>query len=202
MSLIETFAGIAVPQAAVPLRLLAWARASGNWLLVHPMATIALAAVAFGGLEHHEAQRWADLARQRGLALAAVQSANARAVQQATAAKDLRDAYNSKLAVDSDRTAADLRDRYHAAVVQLAAAQDRARRSDLPGHANAPASSDRPGESAGFPAGSNPAGESPRDRHAVVAINSLAISEHDALTCADNTARLQAVHDWAVALGE
>ena len=194
MSLIETIAGLVVPQAAIPLRLLAGARGAANWLCAHPMTGVALLAAALGEVEHHEADKWAALARQRGTALAEIQTANSRAVQQATTAKETKDAYNANLAANGDRDAADLRDRYHAAVVQLAAAQDRARRADLPGDADAAASGDRPGDSAGVPAGAEAAG--------TALIAPLAISQDDALTCGDNTARLQAVHDWAAALGK
>ena len=194
MSIIGTIIGLAAPQAAVPLRLLSWARGSAAWLLAHPMTAVALLASAFGAVEHHEAAKWAGLARQRATAIAAIESANASAIQQAAAAKETEDAYNDKLAAAGDRTAADLRDRYHAAILQLASAQDRARRPDLPSHAEAAACSDRPGESAGVFAGAGTAEVAP--------VEPLSVSRDDALTCADNTARLQAVHDWAVALGQ
>jgi len=188
MSLIQTIAGLALPQAAWPLRLLRGARRAARWLLAHPLAAIALLAAVFGTIERREADNWANLARQRAATIAAIQSANARAIQQATAAKEAKDAENAKLAAVSDQTAADLRNRYHAAVVQLAAAQDRARSADLPGDATPPARRERPGDGAGISAGADD--------------SQLAISRADALTCADNTARLQAVHDWAVALGQ
>lgn len=192
MGLIETIAEIAVPQAALPLRLLSWARGAATWLSAHPMTAVALLAGAFGAVEHHEADKWAALARQRATAIAAIQRANTSAIQQATAAKEAKDAYNAKIAAQSDQSADDLRGRYHAAVLQLAAAQSRARGADLPGDADATAGSDRSGESAGVSAGPG-LGET---------ASSLAIGQDDALTCADNTARLQAVHDWAVALGQ
>jgi hypothetical protein len=192
VGLVETIAGLAVPQAAWPLRLLTWARGAATWLFAHPMTGVALLAAVFGAVEHHEADKWAALARQRSATIAAIQSANAAATQQATAAKEAKDAYNAKLAAQSDQTAADLRGGYHAAVLQLAAAQDNARGTDLPGHADAPESSDGPGERAGVSVGID-SGEP---------VDPVAISRDDALTCADNTARLQAVHDWAVALGQ
>jgi hypothetical protein len=191
MGLIETVAELAVPQAALPLRLLSGARGAATWLFAHPMTAVALLAGVFGAVEHHEAHRWAALARQRATTIAAIQTANATAIQQATAAKEAKDAYNAQLAAQSDHTAADLRTRYHAAVLQLAAAQSHARSADLPGNADAAQGRDGPGEGAGVPAGSA-AGE---------LANPLAISSDDALTCADNTARLQAVQAWAVALG-
>ena len=184
--MIETLAGIAVPQGAVPLRLFAWARGTATWLFAHPMAGIAALAAVFGAVEHHEADKWAGVARQRAATIASITSANSQAIQQATTAKEEQDAKNAKLAADGDRAAADLRGRYHAAVLQLAAAQGRARSADLPGRAASAQSRDRSGEGALVPAG--PA--------------ALAISQDDALICADNTARLQAVHDWATALGE
>jgi len=193
MSIFETVVGLAVPQAAIPVRLMSWARGSATWLLAHPMTAVALLAAVFGAVEHHEAARWAGLARQRASAIAAIQSANASAIQQATAAKEVKDAHNAKIAVAADRAAADLRDRYHAAVLQLASAQGRSRQSHLPGHADTAASGDRPGEGAGIPAGAD---------FAEVAREPLAVSRDDALTCADNTARLQAVHDWAITLGQ
>jgi uncharacterized protein len=156
------------------------------------MTAMALVAATFGAVEHHEARTWAALARQRAATLTAIQRANATAIQQATAAKEAKDAYNAQLAAQSDHTAADLRGRYHAAVLQLAAAQSRARSAHLPGDADAAARSDGPGDGAGVPAGGGTG--DPADP--------LAISRDDALTCADNTARLQAVHDWAVALGQ
>ena len=191
MGLIETIAGIAVPQVGLPLRLLSWARGAATWFVGHPMTAIALLAAGFGAVEHRAADRWAALARQRATTIAAIQSANASAIQQAIAAKEAKDAYNAKLAAQSDHTAADLRGRYHAAVLQLSAAQDHARGADLPGNADAAARGDRSGEGADVPAGPDsgqPAGL-------------IAVSQDDALTCADNTARLQAVHDWAVAVG-
>jgi hypothetical protein len=190
VGLIETIAGIAVPQAAIPLRLLSGVRGAATWLVAHPMTAIALLAGVFGAVEHHEADKWAGLARQRAASIAAIQTANSGAIQQATIAKDVKDAHNAKLAADGDRTAADLRDRYHAAVVQLADAQDHARRADLPGDADAAASSTGSGAGSGVPAGADELA------------SAVAISRDDALTCGDNTARLQAVHDWAVALGQ
>ena len=191
MGLIETVAGLAVPQAALPLRLLSAARGAATWLLAHPMTGVAVLAMAFGAVEHHEADKWAALARQRAVAIAAIHSANARAIAQATAAKEAKDAQNAKLAVHSDEAAADLRGRYHAVVVQLAAAQSLDRSPDLPRDAETAARGDGPGESAGVSAGAEPAAD-----------YTLTISRDDALSCADNTARLQAVHDWAVALGD
>jgi hypothetical protein len=193
MSIFETVVGLAAPQAAIPLRLISWARGSATWLLAHPMTAVALLAAVFGAVEHHEAARWAGVARQRATAIAAIQSANASAVQQATAAKEVKDAYNAKMAVAADRAAAELRNRYRAAVLQLANAQGRSRRSDLPGHADTAASSDRPGEGAGVPTGAE---------SVEIAGAPLAVSRDDVLTCADNTARLQAVHDWAITLGQ
>lgn len=197
MSLIETIASIAMPQAAVPLRLLSGARGAGKWLFAHPMAGVALLAGVFGAVEHHEANKWAAVARQHAAEIAAIRIANATAIQQATAAKDAKDAYNAQLAVRSDQSAAGLRSRYHAAVLQLAAAQDRARRADLSGHAETAAGSDGPGDRADVSVGGEPA-----SIDAAEPASPLAISRDDALTCADNTARLQAVHDWAQALGQ
>ena len=193
VSLIETIAGLAVPQTFIPLRLLTSARRAASWLCAHPMPTIALMAAAFGAIEHHQAHKWAGVARERGAAIAAIQNANASAIQQATVAKEAKDVFNTKLAADGDRTAADLRDRYRLAVMQLRAARDRVPRTDLPGHADAPASSDRPGESAGVSA---------KSEAGAGLIEPLVISQNDALTCADNIARLQAVRDWAVALAQ
>lgn len=190
VGLIETVAGLAVPQAVLPLRLLTGAQGAATWLFAHPMTAIALLASTFGAIEHHEADKWAMLARQRASSIAAIQRANIHAVQQATAAKEAKDAENAKLAADGDRTAAALRDRYHVAVMQLAAAQDHDRAPDLPGDADATKGSERPGESA-IIHGESSTSEPYRP---------LVISRDDALICADNTARLQAVHDWAVAL--
>ena len=197
MSLIETIAAVAMPQAALPLRLLAGARSAMIWLFAHPMTAIALLAGIFGAVEHHEADTWAAVARQRAAAIAAIQTANANAMQQAITAKEAKDAYDAKLAVQSDQTAADPRGRYHAAVLQLAAAQDNARRADLSGDADAAARRDGPGQVTGVSAepGSAPFA---LDGSA----DPLTIGRDDALTCANNTARLQAVHDWAVALGK
>lgn len=196
MSLIETIADIAIPQAALPLRLLSGARGAATWLFAHPMTAVALLAATFGAVEHHQADKWAKLARQRAVTLAAIQTANASATLQATAAKEAKDAHNAKLAVQSDQTAADLRSRYDAAVMQLAAAQSRARGTDLPGDADTAARGDGPGEGSGVSAaGSTEFGVGEP-------VNPLTIGRDDALTCADNTARLQAVHDWAVALGQ
>ena len=192
MGLIETVAEVALPQIALPLRLMSWVRRGGTWLLAHPMTVLAALAAVFGAVEYHEASKWAVLARQRAATITTIQQANARAIQQATAAKETKDAENAELAANSDRTAADLRDRYHSAVLQLAASQDRGRSTDLPSGAEAPARSDRSSEGALVPA---------RSGNTELALP-LAISRDDALTCADNTARLQAVHDWVGSLGD
>ena len=149
---------------------------------VDPLVALCLVLAALLAVEHHNARKWAVVAKRDETALSAVKTAQALATKQATQAKELKDAQNAKLAVASDQAAADLRGRYHAAVMQLADAQRAARRADLPGHANPAQSSDGPGKGA------------------FILADPLEISVPDALTCADNTARLQAVHDWALGL--
>lgn len=181
MSLIETAIGIAVPGAGVPLKIWDWCKSSATYLLAHPMTAVALLCATFGAVEHHEAGKWARVAQQRGAALVAFKTANDQAIKSATQAKETKDAENARLATVADKTASDLSGRYDAVVMRLARAQYSARRANLSGNANAAESSDGPGEGAIVP--------------------DLTVSGDDALTCADNTARLQAVHDWAVALG-
>ena len=193
MGLIELATDIAVPEAAVPLQLLGKLRGTGNWLCAHPMVAIAVFASAFGIFEHHEAAKWGSLARQRGAAITAIQSTNAQAIQQATQAKEIKDASNAKLAADSDKAAADLRTRYRAAIVQLAAAQNHNRAANLPVDADTAPGGNGPGVSSSLSGDDLPTTPDPA---------SLAISQEDAVTCADNTARLQAVQQWAVGLSK
>jgi hypothetical protein len=184
MDLLKVAAALALPEAGLPLRILAWAKGAFTYLFAHPMTGAALIAVLFGAVEHHEADKWATVAAQRGAAITAIKAASVEATKHAQAAKDAKDAQNATLAADADQVAVDLRNRYHAAVLQLAANQGRARSADLPGNAEAAQSGNRLGGSAGLPGAT------------------LNISQDDALICGDNTARLQAVREWAAAIGE
>jgi len=105
------------------------------------------------------------------------------ATANAFAAKIKKEAEDAKKADAADARYADLSGQYRAAVLRYQAAQRAAGKADLPQSPEGPASSDGPG---GF---------------AVVPTGSILIPQSDALICADNTARLEAVRDWALGIG-
>jgi hypothetical protein len=173
-------------------------RAFGQAFARSPLIMIALLiAIAFGGIKWRgEAvqTRRADKAVVVAVAqtkradiavanVAAIKTAQVQAVAYATKAKEQTDARNHQLAATADRTATSLRGQYHAAVMQLAAAQSRARAADLP-----------------IPTAGTKGGDG-RRAGAILLANTVSITTDDALICGNNTARLQAVRGWAIGLG-
>jgi len=104
------------------------------------------------------------------------------ATANAFAAKIKKEAEDAKKADAADARYADLSGQYRAAVLRYQAAQRAAGKADLPQSPESPASGDGPG---GF---------------AVVPTGSILIPQADALICATNTARLEAVREWALSL--
>jgi len=106
----------------------------------------------------------------------------AQAAVDAYAAKIRKETEDAKKAEAADARADDLAARYRALSLQYASAQRAAGKADLPQSAKAPPSSDGPGGLT------------------IVPVGSILITQADALICADNTARLEAVREWATAL--
>jgi hypothetical protein len=101
----------------------------------------------------------------------------AEAILEATRLKLEKEALNAQLNAKADKAAGDLRIVYRDRVLRQAGAHPGcAAETNLPG-ADLPQGSDGPGAGAG-----------------------LFISTGDALICADNTARLKAVQEWAVSM--
>ena len=91
---------------------------------------------------------------------------------------------NAKKADVADSRADDLAARYRALSLQYASAQRAAGKADLPSPAQGAESSDGPG------------------RPSLVPQGSILIPQADALICATNTARLEAVREWALSLSQ
>ncbi|WP_257540985.1 hypothetical protein [Sphingobium sp. CFD-1] len=127
-----------------------------------------------GALSAEKAGRRADHA--------AYEKAQAQAAADALSAKLKKDAENAQKAEQADQRYADLSQQYRAAVLRYQAAQREAGSADLSIPAESPESGDGPGRGAVFPVGS------------------ILIPENDAFICATNTARLQAVREWAASL--
>ena len=101
----------------------------------------------------------------------------AEAILEATRLKLEKEALNAQLNAKADKTAGDLRIVYRDRVLRRAGTHPgRAAETNLPG-ADVPEGGDGPGAGSG-----------------------LFISTPDALICADNTARLKAVQEWAVSM--
>lgn len=101
----------------------------------------------------------------------------AEAILEATRLKLEKEALNAQLNAKADKTAGDLRIVYRDRVLRQAGAHPGcAAETNLPG-ADVPEGGDGPGAGSG-----------------------LFISTPDALICADNTARLKAVQEWAVSM--
>lgn len=140
-----------------------------------------LAAVAAQTLRLGAAQSARDAAiAGRAVDRAAYAHAQETARTNALAAAAKKDAENEKKADDADTRYADLSARYRAASLRYAAAQSPAGRADLSETPKIAESVDGPREPAVIPAGN------------------IIIPQEDALICADNTARLQAAHEWAL----
>lgn len=90
----------------------------------------------------------------------------------------------ARKADEADSRYADLGDQYRAAVLRYKAAQGAAGRSDLPSATQAAESLDQSGGGA------------------VIPLGTILIPENDAFICADNTARLQSAHEWALSLDD
>lgn len=113
---------------------------------------------------------------------AAQKEAEARAYQQ----KQRIERENNERAKKADQDYNDLLSKYNAALVRYRSAQRSASRSDLPRSSDSSESGDRPSESSELFENSEP----------------VIIPFEDAKICAENTARLEAVRDWAIGIKE
>ena len=109
--------------------------------------------------------------------------AQLKATADAYAAKIKKEAEYAKKADAADARYADLSGQYHAAVLHYQAAQRAAGKADLPQSTKGAEGSDGSGGPPLIPQGS------------------ILIPQADALICADNTARLEAVREWALGIG-
>lgn len=110
------------------------------------------------------------------------QRAQAEATANALSDKMKKEAEYAAKADEADARYTDLSGQYRAAVLRYQAAQRAAGGTDLPRAPDATQGADEPGGGAVIPAGD------------------ILIPQADALICAENTARLQAAHDWALSL--
>ena len=108
--------------------------------------------------------------------------AQAEATAVALTAKLKKEAEYAARADEADTRYADLSGRYRAAVMRYQAARRAGGGTDLPGTTEAATGVDGAGSGAGIPVGT------------------ILIPQDDALICAENTARLQAAHEWAASL--
>jgi len=111
------------------------------------------------------------------------EKAQAQTAVDAYSAKIKKEAEDAKKADAADVRYADLSGQYRAAVLRYQASQREAGKADLPQSPKGSASSDGPGGLAIVPTGS------------------ILIPQADALICAENTARLEAVREWALGIG-
>lgn len=118
----------------------------------------------------------------RALDLKEYQRAQMEATAKAYAAKIKKEAEYEAEREKADLAAADLGKQYRAIVMRYAAAQGEARRSDMPVPSETATRGDRSSGIAQLPVGQ------------------LIIPQADALICADNTARLESVREWALTL--
>ncbi|SHL96482.1 hypothetical protein SAMN05518668_104352 [Sphingobium sp. YR657] len=112
------------------------------------------------------------------------QRAQAEATADALSAKMKKEAEYAAKADEADARYADLSGQYRAAVLRYQAAQRAVGGTDLPSAAEATQSRDGSGGGAVIPAGD------------------ILIPQADALICAENTARLEAVRAWALSIRE
>ena len=112
--------------------------------------------------------------------IANYRQAQADATAKALAAKIETEKRHEAEREKADARAADLGQQYRAAVLRFQAAQRAASGTNLPKPAETAESSNGPGE---YPQ-----------------LSQILIPQDDALICADNTARLEAVRDWALSL--
>jgi hypothetical protein len=115
---------------------------------------------------------------------ASYEKAQAQAAAEALSAKLRKDAENAQKAEQADSRYADLSQQYRAAVLRYQAAQRQASGIDLPSATESAESSDEPGGGA------------------VIPVGSILIPENDAFICGTNTARLQAIREWAMSLDQ
>lgn len=157
-----------------------WALSLGRTYWREAVGCALLAALAVTTLLLHAARSERDAAiagraADRAAYVAAQEAARSNAL--ADAAK--KDAENVRKADAADARYADLSAQYRAISLRYSAAQSAA------GHANMPAAR-QASESIDGPSGPS-----------VLSSGSILIPQADALICADNTARLQAAHEWA-----
>lgn len=112
------------------------------------------------------------------------QRAQAEATANALSDKMKKEAEYAAKAYEADARYADLSGQYRAAVLRYQAAQRAVGGSDLPSAAEATQSRDGSGGGA------------------VISAGDILIPQADALICAENTARLEAVRAWALSIGE
>lgn len=112
------------------------------------------------------------------------QRAQAEATANALSDKMRKEAEYAAKAEEADARYDDLSRQYRAAVLRYQAAQRAAGGTDLPSTSKAAQGGDGPGGGA------------------VIPVGDILIPQADALICADNTARLQAVRVWALSIGE
>jgi len=131
-----------------------WLKFATRYLVAHPMAAVALLLAIVAGVKHHEAGKWATVAKQRGDAIHAAQDASkaelARANAEHAAAlkkqKDDDDATDRRVA---DAGAADAA-RLGAYIVRLRASlhQDHGSAVSAPGQADLASDGNGPGSPA------------------------------------------------------
>ena len=167
------------------MNLVPWALSLGRAYWREAIGGALLIALAVTALLLHAARSERDAAiAGRAADRAAYVAAQETARSNALAAAAKKDAENVKKADDADARYADLSAQYRTIGLRYAAAQSAAGRANLPATAEGT-------ESANGPSGP-----------AVVPSGDILIPQADALICADNTARLQAAHEWAVSLNE
>lgn len=153
----------------------------GNWKLLLGVGLILLLIVQTFRLQNTQAALEAERAA-RSADRSEYRRAQAEATANALADARKKEAEDAKKADAADARYADLSQQYRAAVLRYQAAQGAARQADLPSAPESPASSDGPGGPSLVPQGS------------------ILIPQEDALICATNTARLEAVRGWALNL--
>ena len=162
-----------------------WALSLGRTYWREAIGGALLIALAVTALSLHVARSERDAAISgRAADRAAYTAAQETARSNALAAAAKKDAENAKKADNADARYADLSAQYRAISLRYAAAQSAARHANLSAAAKGTESANRSGGPSVVPSGN------------------ILIPQADALICADNTARLQAAHEWAVSLNE
>ncbi|WDA37875.1 hypothetical protein [Sphingobium sp. YC-XJ3] len=153
----------------------------GNWKLLLGAGLVLLLIVQTFRLQNTQAVLEAERAG-RSADRSEYRRAQAEATANALADARKKEAEDAKKADAADARYADLSQQYRAAVLRYQAAQGSARQADLPSATESPTGSNGPGGPSIVPAGS------------------ILIPQEDALICATNTARLEAVREWALTL--